>query len=145
MKSPFLNKKRLCYIVLLFLFGMFTTTAQNKTLYSQQQIEQHIREVFSDQADILVYGKSTQRLQLITDFFNRITIKLAPEYRGKGFKLLSSLDLLNKYNPNLKRETVFDPENFNALKYQFDIASKNKQVYRVDGTDYIIIVTPFNR
>lgn len=145
MKSPFLNKKRVGYIVILFLFGIFTTTAQNKSLYSQQQIEQHIREVFSDQADVLVYGKSPQRLALISDFFKRITIKLAPEYRGKGFKLLSSLELLNKYNPNLKRETVFNPANFNALKYQFDIASKEKQVYRVDGTDYIIIVSPLNR
>jgi len=132
-------------MMLVFFFGMTSATAQNKTLYSKEQIEANIREVFSDQADALVYGKSTQRLKLITDFFNRITIKFAPEYHGKKFKLLSSLDLLNKYNPNLKRESVFDPEHFNALKYQFDIASKDKQVYRADGTDYIIIVSPLNR
>jgi len=141
MKSPFLNKNLLC-VALFFVLGLNASKAQDKSLYSQQQIENHIREVFADQADSLVFGKSVQRLKLITSFFNRISIKSVPEYRGKKFKLLSSLPLIDKYNRKLKRDAVFNPETFNALKYEFNIASKDKQIFRIDRTDYIIIISP---
>ena len=141
MKSPFLNKNLLC-VALFFVLGLNASKAQDKSLYSQQQIENHIREVFADQADSLVFGKSVQRLKLITSFFNRISMKSVPEYRGKKFKLLSSLPLIDKYNSKLKRDAVFNPETFNALKYEFNIASKDKQIFRIDRTDYIIIISP---
>lgn len=141
MKSPFLNKNLLC-VALFFVLGLNASRAQDKSLYSQRQIENHIREVFADQADSLVFGKSPQRLKLITSFFNRTSIKSVPEHRGKKFKLLSSLPLVDKYNHKLKRDANFNPETFNPLKYEFNIASKEKQIFRVDRTDYIIIVSP---
>ena len=140
MKNPFLNTVALLSF---FLLCSFTTIdLQKQPLYSKQKIALYINEVFADQADALVFKSSSKRLPLITDFFNRISIQNMPEHRGKKFKLLSSLELLDKYNPNLTRDKNFDPENFNALKYQFDMVCKNKLVYRVDNTDYIISIEP---
>ena len=53
--------------------------------------------------------------------------------------LLSSI----KFHGNkklLKRK--FDLKFFNPLLYDFDFFSKKKKIYRVDGTNYLIIINP---
>ena len=40
----------------------------------------------------------------------------------------------------LKRK--FDSEFFNPLLYDFDFSSKKKKIYRVDRTNYLIIINP---
>ena len=39
-------------------------------------------------------------------------------------------------NSNLSQ--IFNKHNFNPLLYDFDFESFESQIYRVDGTDYII-------
>ncbi len=55
--------------------------------------------------------------------------------------LLSELALFNIYNKNIIRP-VFDINNFNPLLYNFNFFSKLKQTYRVDNTNYLIVIKP---
>jgi len=111
--------------------------------YSDQFIENCIREVFQDQADVLVFNSSSRRLAVITEFFkNNILIQYKPEYNGKKFELVSSLGLNNKNNTLLKIDLNYNENIFNPLKYQFPMNPRKKQMYRLDNTDYIISIFP---
>ncbi|NHM04329.1 hypothetical protein [Flavobacterium celericrescens] len=115
------------------------------SLYSDEQIKSFIIEVFGNQSDELVFNSSSRRYEMIKDFLNnRFKIEYRPEYNGKGFKLLSSLGLNNKYNNALVMDSVVEISTFNPLKYNFEMNSKEKNIYRVDNTDYIITILPTN-
>lgn len=115
---------------------------QNKTTYSKEQIKAFVKEVFVDQADELVFNPKSKRLELITNFLERIHIEQGAKFTKKEIPLLSSLKLQNKYNPNLTRDLIFNPKTFNPLKYNFTMTSKTKLMVRVDATDFVIIIEP---
>lgn len=135
--------KRVLQILLALpvLLCLLSFESPNTALYSKSQIDQFIREVFFDQAETLVFN-NPMRLDLIEDFLARVEVRHAPEYAGKKFNLLSKVALQNKYNPNLVREAIFNPETFNPLKYRLPMTSKEREVVRVDETDYLIIIQP---
>ena len=43
---------------------------------------------------------------------------------------------------NSNSSQIFNKHNFNPLLYDFDFESFESQIYRVDGTDYIINIIP---
>jgi len=55
--------------------------------------------------------------------------------------LLSEVDLFDIFNKKIIRP-VFDKNNFNPLLYNFNFFSKLKQTYRVDNTNYLIVIKP---
>ena len=75
---------------------------------------------------------------LITDIKdilrNRVSIEL------ENIKDISHLPLLSSLN--FKFKTKFDLRNFNPLLYDFDFQSKTQKMFRVDDTNYIIIIKP---
>ncbi|MCK0108856.1 hypothetical protein MWU58_06095 [Flavobacteriaceae bacterium S0825] len=94
-----------------------------------------------------VYGETLQknvldnpeRLRSIKNILrNRVEILKMSHY-PKDYKLLSQIPLFNKYNSSLKRE-VFSKSTFNSLKYNFDFYAKQTQVFRVDNTNYYIVI-----
>jgi hypothetical protein len=118
-------------------------TLENK--YSNPQIELFIREVFLEHANELVFeNNDSGRLALITDFLNhRFDIQYKPQFSGKKFDLLSTVELSNKYNPKLQRDYNLVSKNvFNPLKYNFPMHSRDRKTYRIDNTDYIITILP---
>lgn len=137
-----MKKITLFCIALLMLVLSGFCPVQTQNFYSDRQIESFVREVFTDQADALVLKSESSRLALITSFLNRVEVLHRPDLAGKKFKLLSAIPLQNKYNPGLLRDLVYDPATFNPLKYQFPMASKNTEAYRLDKTDYLIIIHP---
>lgn len=62
-----------------------------------------------------------------------------------GLALLSEVPLYSDYNKGLMREASFDPQRFNPFKYKFDFYSADKLIYRIDGTEYLIIIYPQDR
>ena len=121
----------------------FTLSAH---VYAQQaQVEPvnpKIIEVFADKTQELVLN-NPDRLALYNDFLdNRIKVIESPKSGNDKFIKLSSVPLMNKYNTTLTRDLVFDPNNFNALKYALDILPKSPMIYRVDNTDYLIVIQP---
>jgi hypothetical protein len=47
---------------------------------------------------------------------------------------------MNYYVSDLQRDANFNPQNFNPLKYLFNFYSRGTQMYRVDNTNYFIII-----
>ena len=58
----------------------------------------------------------------------------------KPFPLLSQVKLFDAFNKNIHRDKVFNPNNFNPLKYKLSFYSRNGATYKVDNTNYYIII-----
>ncbi len=125
-------------IIALICFALSTQVKAQQG--NSQLINTKIQEVFADKAQELVLNDPL-RLEIYTDLLeNRIKIIESPKSTDEKCIKLSDVALLNKYNPNLTRDVVFDPNNFNALKYNFNILPKTPAVYRVDNTNYLIVI-----
>ena len=66
---------------------------------------------------------------------NRVQILTKRYFPSEKFPKLSSIT-------NSNSSQIFNKYNFNHLFYDFDFESFESQVYRVDGTDYIINIIP---
>ena len=107
-----------------------------------QQIDSKILEVLGNRAQEILQS-DPQRISLLTDLLNnRIKIIEVVSSEEEKYPKLSSVGILNKYNTDLKRDVVFDPNNFNALKYNLNFFSTKKEIYRVDDTNYLIVIEP---
>ncbi|NRR91741.1 hypothetical protein HSX10_09215 [Winogradskyella undariae] len=101
-----------------------------------------IEEVYQLQAQEMVYDNESFLKDIKHLLRNRILIyeDVDPKTQKKG-KLLSNVPLFKTYNKNLKRDTKFNVENFNPLKYQLDFFANGTYVYQIDNTNYFIQVT----
>lgn len=97
-----------------------------------------LTEVYGETLQKNVLDNSPRLKSLKNILRNRVEIISLPNYH-KDYKLLSQVPLFNKYNSSLKREK-FKKAEFNSLKYNFDFYAKQAQVFRVDNTDYYIII-----
>lgn len=55
--------------------------------------------------------------------------------------LLSNIPTFDIYNHKLNRP-VFNRNNFNPLLYNFNFFLKSKQIYRVDNTNFLVVIKP---
>ena len=107
-----------------------------------QQLNPKIQEVYGSMTEQILQS-NPDRIKLLNDLLeNRIKIIESPAVSEDKYIKLSTVTLLNKYNPSLSRDAVFDTLNFNPLKYNFNFFSKTASVYRVDNTDFIIVINP---
>ncbi|WP_053991370.1 hypothetical protein [Mangrovimonas sp. TPBH4] len=108
--------------------------------FTQKELAQ-IDEVYGAQAEKYVF-KYPQRVKEIKNLLrNRISISMLSNPQDqKDCTLLSEVPLCNYYVNDLKRDIVFNPENFNPLKYLFNVNGLSGQMYRVDNTNYFIII-----
>ena len=105
-----------------------------------QQVNAKIQEVYGDKTQEIAQN-DPERIKLLNDLLdNRIKIIESPIVGEDKYTKLSSVPLLNKYNANLKRDLTFDPANFNPLKYSMNFFTSEVQIYRVDNTDYLIVI-----
>jgi hypothetical protein len=127
------------YIILSVMFVAFVGIGN----VSAQEIDSKIKEVFKDAPDDYL-NSDPVRITFLTELLNtRISIIESPVNEKEAYKKLSEVPLLNKYNASLTRDLVFDPLNFNPLKYNFEISSSTAvMAYRVDNTNYIIVIKP---
>ena len=128
--------KNILYHFIATLFIVFV----NINTMRAQQINPKIQEVYGNMTEQIAQNEP-DRIKALNDLLeNRIKIVKSPIVGEDKYIKLSSVSLLNKYNPNLKRDEQFDPENFNALKYNMNFFTTQTQVYRVDNTDFIIVI-----
>ncbi len=111
------------------------------TKVNAQEVDARIKEIFKDAPQ--EYNDAS-RLAFLNDILqNRFKIIESPVSTKETYAKLSSVSLQNKYNHDLTRDVVFDPQNFNPLKYSFNFSSFKEEIgYRVDGTNYIIVIKP---
>ena len=97
-----------------------------------------IKKIEAAFQDELYLNRIYSSKSLITDIKdilrNRVSIEL------ENIKDISHLPLLSSLN--FKVKTKFNLRNFNPLLYDFDFQSKTQKMFRVDDTNYVIIVKP---
>lgn len=99
-----------------------------------------IKEVYGAEAEKEVLNRP-QRVKDIKNILrNRVVIKQMPGAELKPYPLLSEVTLFDAYVPTLKRDAEFNPKDFNPLKYNFNFYSIGAYMYRVDHTNYYIII-----
>lgn len=108
-------------------------------LTSKEKLQ--IDEVYGEYAEKYVYNDS-HRLKAIKHLLrNRVEIKkIGEEDNKKPFVLLSKIPLNTAFVKDLKRDSNFNANDFNPLKYNFNLFTKNGGMYRVDGTNTFIII-----
>lgn len=128
--------KNTFYGFLTVLFVCFTNINNSFS----QQINPKITEVYGEKTQE-IFQNDPDRLKALTDLLdNRIKIVESPVIVEDKYTKLSTIPLLNKYNPNLTRDAVFNPNTFNPLKYNLNFFTTEVQIYRIDNTDYIIVI-----
>ncbi|MDF3028959.1 MAG: hypothetical protein K0S23_3266 [Fluviicola sp.] len=77
-------------------------------------------------------------------FVNRMKYLVEPLTPNDKYPLLSSFPLMNRYNPTIVaiNYSQFNPATFIPITYNLPFFSDQKQVIRVDGTNYIIVIDP---
>ncbi len=124
--------------IITILFICFVNINQS----SAQQINPKIQEVFGDHTQVFAQ-EDPERIKIFTELLNnRLKIIESPVLIEDKYTKLSSVPLLNKYNVNLKRDLVYKAETFNPLKYNLNFFSSKTEIYRIDNTNYIIVITP---
>jgi hypothetical protein len=135
--------------ILLILFSLISISAFSQERVYLDLSKQTVLKLASE-----VYNEDTQyltpaHLSGYTDFLNRIEIiKVSDEYLVAGhYKLISTLDLMSKYNPDLDYDKGpnYDINTFNPLKY-FWVTEKDgsSDYYGIYQTNYLIRLLPKN-
>ena len=137
------------FFILIFVFSFYLTAfSQEKkinswiTEYPKNTVlpltNLEIKKIEAAFEDELYLNRIYSSKSLITDIKdilrNRVSIEL------ENIKDISHLPLLSSLN--FKVKTKFDLRNFNPLLYDFDFQSKTQKMFRVDDTNYVIIVKP---
>jgi len=124
--------------VLLTLILLTTTRlfAQNDSL-NAVKIAEVYGPTFQTEWPIL-YGQLEELLN------TRISYVEEPVYPDEKYPLIASLPLMNKHNPALQPHdpALFNVITFNPLIYTWNFFDDNILVYRIDGTDYLLVIQP---
>ena len=100
-----------------------------------------LKEVYGASLDKEILSRPNRVLSMKNLLRNRIVIKNLPNLKDhKKYILLSKVPLFDAFVTTLERDSVFNPQEFNPLKYVFSFYSLGEHFYRVDGTDYYIYI-----
>lgn len=130
------NMKNTTFRTLALLFVLFMSFNDSFS----QQINPKIEELLGDKTQEIIQN-DPERIKVLNDLLeNRIKIMESPVVGEDKYTKLSTVPLANKYNPSIQRDIVFDPATFNPLKYNMNFFTSQTQIYRVDNTDYLIVI-----
>jgi hypothetical protein len=100
-----------------------------------------LKEVYGASLEKEILNRPNRALSMKNLLRNRIVIKNAPNLKDhKKYTLLSKVPLFDAFVTTLERDSIFNPQKFNPLKYTFSFYSRGAHLYRVDGTDYFIFI-----
>jgi hypothetical protein len=115
-------------------FSFLKTNAQDVDLRIQEMLGEKLQETLTNEP---------QRIRAFAELLEtRLSVVKMPVNPKEDYVKLSTVPLLNKYNSALTRDGAFDPATFNPLKYNLNFFSTKTEVYRIDNTDYIIMIKP---
>ena len=136
--------KKIYLLLLLLSCSINTTYAQvtESNKKSSANVDPRIIEVYGDQVQTLVLDVPN-RLNDLTDILNnRVKIEEIKYDENEKFTKFSSIGLFLNSNPDLKRDSMVDSNNFNPLKYNFRFHANYKLIYRIDNTNKAIVIYP---
>ena len=114
--------------------------ANVSTPFSANEMLQ-LTEVYGASLDKEILSRPNRVLSMKNLLRNRIVIKNTPNLKDhKKYTLLSKVPLFDAFVTTLEKDSVFNPQKFNPLKYTFSFYSLGEHLYRVDGTDFYIYI-----
>lgn len=125
--------KKTCLGFLAFFSILFSGTM---VLAQKNTVEDKIAEVYAGYVNNL----NADQLSWIKKELLRSEIKKESYVKDEKYPLLSSVPLLNKYNPQIAKDDFSKPLEINPIKYQISFMESSDQVFRIDGTDYVLVV-----
>jgi len=100
-----------------------------------------LKEVYGLSLESEILSRPTRVLAMKEILRNRVIIKQISNPKGqKPCPLLSEIPLFDAFVSNIQRDDVFDPVEFNPLKYNFEFHYPGIQRFRVDNTNYFITI-----
>jgi hypothetical protein len=100
-----------------------------------------LKEVYGASLEKEILSRPNRVLTMKNLLRNRIVIESTPDLKDqKKCTLLSEVPLFDAFVSTLQRDFIFNPQEFNPLKYAFSFYSRGEHMYRVDGTDYFIFI-----
>ena len=100
---------------------------------------QKLKYIYGDQLKKHVLDKPSRVKDIKHIFRNRVVIQNEDVKDISNYPLLSSVPVFDAFN-NLIQSPLFDKVTFNPLIFNFNFNSKRRLIYRVDNTNYLIII-----
>lgn len=96
-----------------------------------------------------VYGTYTsqlspEQLQWLQVKLERSQVLLQPYVQGEAYPKISELKVIDKYIPGLQPDDFSQPLQVNPLKYTIKFNEKKDLIYRIDNTDYVLLIKKKN-
>lgn len=95
----------------------------------------HIKSAYGNETFNRIVSVKALEINIKDVLRNRVKVLVKKYNSGESLPKLSSISESNM-------STNFNHKNFNPLIYDFDFESKQSQIFRVDGTDYVINIIP---
>jgi hypothetical protein len=133
------------FLSFLFLIGFaaagFSQTANPNTTALMAKAQAFTNEVMLNCHSS--YSNDSMQVIANEEIISRIEVAVESYQPTEGYKHLSAVSLKNKCNPALTRDELnFNPVTFNPLKYFLNWYPTVITKYRVDNTNYVIVVHP---
>lgn len=140
-------KKLLLKGSLALLFMQFCQLSNGQTITQQLTPEQIASRVAYVHGSNYVTSNPTLVSAWGKVMTDRIEYQFVAPDDNEKYPLLSSMALMTKANPAVQGADFanFDVNTFNPLTYNLDFFSDRTFVYRIDGTNYIMVVKPITR
>lgn len=133
-----MNKKKLLFLFALMIPVMGNLFAQDGN-YFKAKTRTYADAVFRD---CMMYA-TDQYIPTYEEWMSRVEVKKADKTVSASLPALSSVEIKGKCNTSLYGTTQnFSVDQFNPLQYFFNFYSKKELSYRIDNTDYIVIIHP---
>ena len=99
----------------------------------------NLKYVYLENLKKQILDKPSRVLDVKHIFRNRVFIQKEVIKDISNYPLLSSVPVFNIFNKAME-VPMFIVESFNPLVYNFNFNSKSRLIYRVDNTQYLIII-----
>lgn len=116
--------------------------SNTSTVFTSNELNK-LKSVYGAALQTEILERPTRVLAMKEILRNRVLVKEVSDPKNqKPCPLLSEVPLFDVYAPRLKTDAVFNPSTFNPLKYDFQFHKPGYQMFRVDGSNYFIIIKP---
>ena len=113
-----------------------------KAPFSSDELKK-LEQVYGDALATEIIDRPNRVLFAKEILRNRVFVKEVSNPKAhKPCPLLSEVPLFDAFVSNLTRDKFFNPKTFNPLKYNFPFYRRGNQLFRVDQTDYFILIKP---
>ena len=100
---------------------------------------QKLKYIYGDQLKKYVLDKPSRVKDIKHILRNRVVIQNEDVKDISNYPLLSTVSIFDVFNNSIKFP-LFNKDNFNPLIYNFNFNSKTRLIYRVDNTNYLIVI-----